>query len=383
MDLLAGYGSDGDDSDGGGSPAPAPPKAAARPAPAPVSGNQSLLSKLPAPKVARASGGASLFSSLPPPRADVRGASASGTGKTVQWRPPISTAALSAANDEEERPKKVSKSTKGSSLMSMLPKPKNVLGVGSGGGTEALLGGGSSGPRPLGGGGSQSHHSPASHPAAAAAAPSTGYGGNNIYRVDASGAYGAHAYSAAASTATAAPHHYSAAPAAAPQRSGIPSAGPSRHYDYNPQEHVVATAYEGTLETLQESTAPVQQAVSSGEAGNGLSLLQAELERERDRQLKLGRKPGKAPKIVNINQEKLKYVAPTVNAAQTAAETAFGPQYKAQLRKEAGDKGSKTARRKHQIGTLFHESKLAELDMLEKRSTGQKSKAETAAKYGW
>ena len=37
----------------------------------------------------------------------------------------------------------------------------------------------------------------------------------------------------------------------------------------------------------------------------------------------------------------------------------------------------------HQIGTLFANAKLQELEMLEKRASGMKSKAETAGKYGW
>jgi proline-rich protein PRCC len=222
---------------------------------------------------------------------------------------------------------------------------------------------------------------------------SEAYGRNDIYRVDASGAYDAQAFVAAG---THQQHHYKSAPSLRMGAGGGTSAGPVRPYDYFPQEHGVATAYEGTLETLQESTTVAaeqqqmhmkqqqqQQNKSGASDPGGLSLLQAELERERERQVKLGRKPGKMPQIVNITQEKLKYVAPTINAAQKGTDTAFGPQYQAQLRHEAGDKGTKTARKKHQIGTLYHDMKLAELEMLEKRTTGQKSKAETAAKYGW
>eukprot|EP00951_Prasinocladus_malaysianus_P029443 scaffold271949_cov31-Prasinocladus_malaysianus.AAC.2 len=97
----------------------------------------------------------------------------------------------------------------------------------------------------------------------------------------------------------------------------------------------------------------------------------------------MGRKVGKAPAIVNISQEKLKYVPPQANAAANASTNAFGPQYQVQLRKEAGEKGSKAARRKHQIGTLYHNMKMAELEALETKTKSQKSKAETARKYGW
>lgn len=37
----------------------------------------------------------------------------------------------------------------------------------------------------------------------------------------------------------------------------------------------------------------------------------------------------------------------------------------------------------HQIGTLFHNAKMRELELLENRAAGMKSKAETQGKYGW
>lgn len=40
------------------------------------------------------------------------------------------------------------------------------------------------------------------------------------------------------------------------------------------------------------------------------------------------------------------------------------------------------ARRKHQIGTLLFNAKMQELDMLEKKSQGQKTKAETVRPGG-
>lgn len=41
------------------------------------------------------------------------------------------------------------------------------------------------------------------------------------------------------------------------------------------------------------------------------------------------------------------------------------------------------ARRKHQIGTLLANAKLKELEILEGKASGMKSKAETQGKYGW
>jgi proline-rich protein PRCC len=41
------------------------------------------------------------------------------------------------------------------------------------------------------------------------------------------------------------------------------------------------------------------------------------------------------------------------------------------------------AKRKHQIGTLFHNARMNELKLMEQKAAGIKSKAETAGKYGW
>jgi proline-rich protein PRCC len=41
------------------------------------------------------------------------------------------------------------------------------------------------------------------------------------------------------------------------------------------------------------------------------------------------------------------------------------------------------AKRKHQITSLFHAAKAREAEYGAARAAGQKSKAETAAKYGW
>lgn len=41
------------------------------------------------------------------------------------------------------------------------------------------------------------------------------------------------------------------------------------------------------------------------------------------------------------------------------------------------------AKRRHQIGSLYHYAKQKELEQLESRAQGSKSKAETQRKYGW
>ena len=44
---------------------------------------------------------------------------------------------------------------------------------------------------------------------------------------------------------------------------------------------------------------------------------------------------------------------------------------------------SKMGRRKHQIGSLYHDMRSNQLELNERRARGQLTKAETHAKYGW
>ena len=67
----------------------------------------------------------------------------------------------------------------------------------------------------------------------------------------------------------------------------------------------------------------------------------------------------------------------------SAAASALGKEYVQNLRNNIGDKDSGMARRRHQIGTLYHNAKVAEVDTLEGRGIKTKSKRQTAAKYGW
>lgn len=130
-------------------------------------------------------------------------------------------------------------------------------------------------------------------------------------------------------------------------------------------------------------------------------------------------------------------MAPGQRAEADALRNAFGADYEAQLRKEAGERAgrasragsqcpaavwlricllvclpaepplaashppsaapprtppaaaagaaepSKLAKRRHQISSLYSYAKAKELEQLEVRAAGVKSKAETAKKYGW
>lgn len=49
-----------------------------------------------------------------------------------------------------------------------------------------------------------------------------------------------------------------------------------------------------------------------------------------------------------------------------ATRSALGSDYEARLRKEAGPDPGKMAKRKHQIGSLYHQAKAQELEQLER-----------------
>mmetsp|Transcript_24738 Transcript_24738/g.58878 ORF Transcript_24738/g.58878 Transcript_24738/m.58878 type:complete len:360 (-) Transcript_24738:112-1191(-) len=359
MDLLAGYESNDSDEEGCNT-APVQRRAAGK---EPVSDRRHEDKPLV--------GTASLFANLPAPSRSNNNADLSGqSGKRVQWRVPINPAALKDV-EEDVKPKKKPKSSKGGSLASFLPPPKNItrntslFGVGR---VPASTSGLASATPP------DSKQQPGTLQTDHSKGPTQEnmvYNENLLYRVDESGSVLAEP---AKHPAQEWPNSYSVS--SLEGNNGVASSG----YEYSSSERSVAAPYLGGLESLEQESAAHG---SNGPEAPGLAMLQEELKKERERQMKLGRKPGKSPQIVCIDQEKLKYVAPTSNAAANALQNAFGPQYQAQLRKEAGDKGSKLARRKHQIGTLYHDVKMAEIEMLENRTKSQKSKAETAAKYGW
>eukprot|EP00775_Hariotina_reticulata_P005355 gene5355-5591_t len=89
-------------------------------------------------------------------------------------------------------------------------------------------------------------------------------------------------------------------------------------------------------------------------------------------------------KFKEVNADKIKYVDPAQKEAAQGMRAALGTEYAGQLRAQAAPHvGSRLARSKHQIGTLYANAKVKELEMFENRARGMKSKAETAGKYGW
>ncbi|GIL92220.1 hypothetical protein Vretifemale_19780 [Volvox reticuliferus] len=108
------------------------------------------------------------------------------------------------------------------------------------------------------------------------------------------------------------------------------------------------------------------------------------LRAEQERANKRGGGGAGPVKMVEINARDLTQMDPAAREAANSARDALGPEYALSLRRSAAPfEGSKMARRKHQIGTLLFNARMQELEHMEKRTQGQKSKAETAAKYGW
>ncbi|KAK2080139.1 hypothetical protein QBZ16_002535 [Prototheca wickerhamii] len=69
-----------------------------------------------------------------------------------------------------------------------------------------------------------------------------------------------------------------------------------------------------------------------------------------------------------INASQLRQGAPGRVAEASALRTALGPGYEARLRQEAGPDIGKVAKRKHQLTSLYQQSKAQELEQLEKPS---------------
>jgi hypothetical protein len=86
-----------------------------------------------------------------------------------------------------------------------------------------------------------------------------------------------------------------------------------------------------------------------------------------------------------ISGAQLRYMDPGQKAELNALRSALGDDYEAKLKSDAAKVGnvSKLAKRKHQLASLYVQSKEQELEDMEKRASGAKTKAETQKKYGW
>lgn len=384
MDLLAGYGSD-DSEQGDEQAAPQAPGAA------PASeGAGTVLAGLPPPQLsgdADGPGRGGLFARLPPPSNDVSaggfssaGLSAAGFGlapaagvklaadkrsagrKVVQLRTMKPLAA--ADSDEEEQPKKKLKpSAKGLSFLDSLPKPVHEATPPAG----SALGAGSSSARAQGGGarlpssffgdsnGSGDGAAERSVPAAEAQ-----YASNEAFRVDMSGA---------------------AAAEVGPTRPPV-----SDYADYGSYAGYGDGGYVGyDAAQHQQQYAGAGDAYGPGQP-DGNTMLAAAMAADTGRGGFGAADPfaGMNIEFKEVNQKTLTYVDPARLAANQGKRQALGKEHELQLRREAdAAEPQKLAKRKHQISSLYHASKLKELEMLSDHGQTLKTKRETQAKYGW
>lgn len=86
-----------------------------------------------------------------------------------------------------------------------------------------------------------------------------------------------------------------------------------------------------------------------------------------------------------ISAEKLQAVAPHERAGLEAVRTALGSEHARELQAATAAKHepSKRQKQRHQINSLYHQAKVTELQDMERKLQGSKTKAETYAKYGW
>lgn len=85
-----------------------------------------------------------------------------------------------------------------------------------------------------------------------------------------------------------------------------------------------------------------------------------------------------------ISADVIQAVAPHERAEVEAVRTAMGSEHAKRLQAAvSGQEPSKRQKQRHQINSLYHQARVTELQDMEKKLQGTKSKAETAAKYGW
>ncbi|KAK9826164.1 hypothetical protein WJX81_002555 [Elliptochloris bilobata] len=338
MEMLSGYGSDASSE---GDRAVSPPQPAVQTVHTTMQERtevpQNLFPTLPEPSVS----GAALFASVPAPK---QGAKQAVTFRLPRPRAPIDS------DEEEERPKKkLRPSSKGKRLTDFLPPPSNDTALALGSGKRLDMD-------------DDDDFSDDQAPVAAAAGPIADADFN-----PAAGDIGP----------------YVAGPA--PER----LAGGSEAYRVALGSHrAVEQAPEWAMGGVAEYPAPrgpLQGPSADAGGTDGERMLAEALAAETSSAAKRSKDPfvDLGVKFVEVDQEELRRVDPAAREAMNAARTAFGADYEARLRAEAGAAPDKLSRRKHQISSLYHSAKMKELEMLDMRGQGLKTKAQTQAKYGW
>lgn len=322
----------------------------------------SLFTKLPPPSSTRFS-----LANLPPPSTLKK--------KTVEFKPPINLSALESTDEDDinrrTKRSKVSEASKTGpegkvgGLAALLPPPKNSLGAG------LAFGGG--------GGGSGGRRT-----AMETASVSTPTKELNYTRPNTSHAGPQLMGSSSETQVTVNPntqYHYSAQPGqghSAPENvySQTELRTPEGHFAQ--EQYTAAAAY---FTGPQQSHSSWQYADSSGVVSEPSSVnsvpdpLAEVLQRERRKG-----KNEPPPQVIEVKQADLTAGRHREDQLRTTG-IAFGPNY--QPVSSGKDKPSKIHRRKHQIGALYFDMKSKEMEMLDRRSKGNLTKAETQAKYGW
>lgn len=288
--------------------------------------------------------------------------------RVVEYRLPLNKALLESALERDEdaedlRPAKKAKPSGGQNrLLDFLPKPRHDMAAANG-----SLGGGSRLATRVEG--SATRAAPAEAAAAAAAQQQAAavYGTNEMYAVadDAQhAAYYQYDPSMDASTAAAASYHSNEAYSVAAEQWGG-EAGPGSGRQAEPGSIL------DPAEALLQEALGAEQARAARRAGGGAASSGA-----------AGAPAG--IQFKEINQSQLTFMDPAAKAEADSVRQALGSEYAAKLKAQATAFGSdKLGRRKGQIGTLFANAKMQELEMLEQRSRGMKNKSATQAKYGW
>ncbi|KAL4435571.1 hypothetical protein ABPG77_002534 [Micractinium sp. CCAP 211/92] len=287
----------------------------------------------------------------------------------VQFRMPISYDPADVAVDPEEEParKRQKAAPRGLSLSQLLPAPKNAAAP-AGARRVDVLGGGAAGAAGRTGRQYDSDDDdivPGTddmsgmvdlRPGEAAA------DGNEAFRVDA----GPHSAAPAGGGGTVAAAHAYDAAAQKQYAQWQAYYAQQQGHEYNPQQQAAAAA------------------AAAGTADPAEAMLAAALAAEREKAARRGQRDAVGGiQIKEVHAEQIRYMAPGQRAEVNALRNAFGSDYEAKLRQEAGPDPTKLAKRRHQIGSLYHYAKQKELEQLEQRAQGSKSKAETQRKYGW
>lgn len=306
-----------------------------------------------------------LWNKLPAPK------TAAGKRK-VMFRPQINMQLLAGSDSDEDDAGPTAKKAKAAegaagkpSILSFLPAPKNQPAAPKGLSSGTRLQ--TSAPKSTA---AQQQPDAAAAAAAPTAAPSLG---NEAYRLG-------------QPAAAAVGHH------------GQYQSSHQQDYQQYQQQYDAnaAATYDYSAYGYSSGYEPSTAAAAAGGAGAAASLppeealLQEALQAEAAKAARRAAGGGSAQLVMpdiqfkEVVADKIKYVDPAQREAAQGMRAALGTDYAAKLRAQAAPhQGSKLARSKHQIGTLFANAKLRELEVLENRASGMKSKAETAGKYGW